>query len=65
MNEVRLVVDPQVCVGIGQCEALEPDVFEIDDDGVAVTLGAGTLPIERANAVTEACPSGAISVIHG
>lgn len=59
---VTVRVDGAVCVGIGQCEAFEPDTFEVDDDGVAVVLGEGRLPRDRAEAAIERCPSGAISL---
>jgi ferredoxin len=32
----RIDVDRERCVGSGACEALAPDVFEVDDDGVLV-----------------------------
>ncbi len=59
---VRLVVDDAICVGIGQCEALEPDTLVVDDDGVSNVVEGATLPAERAAIVIERCPSGAISV---
>lgn len=58
----RLTVDRDACVGIGQCEVLEPDAFEVDDEGVAVALGP--LPVDRARIVVERCPSGAISIVE-
>lgn len=62
-DEVRLVVDTDVCVGIGQCEALEPDAFDYDEDaGHASFRHGASLPADRAEAVIRACPSGAISI---
>ena len=34
----RVEVDRDRCVGSGTCEALAPDVFEVDDDGVLAVL---------------------------
>lgn len=63
---VRLAVDGTRCVCVGQCELLEPEVFRVDDDeGIAVVVGGGRLPVERAQRVVESCPSGAISVVDG
>jgi ferredoxin len=60
---VEVSVDRNRCVGVGQCELLEPDVFRVDDDdGLAVVIGAATLPRPRADVVVEKCPSGAISI---
>ena len=37
---VRLTLDTEVCIGVGQCELLAPDVFELDDDeGTARMVG--------------------------
>jgi ferredoxin len=61
---VRVVIDAEVCVGIGQCEALEPEVFVYDEDeGRARVRDGATLPPERAEAAVRACPSGAISIV--
>lgn len=62
-DRVRLTVDRDVCIGVGQCELLEPDVFRLDDDDeLAVIIGDGTLPRERADVVVDKCPSGAIAI---
>lgn len=62
MTGYRLVVDADVCVGIGQCELLEPDVISIGDSGMAEVADGATLPLDRARAVVERCPSGAVSM---
>jgi len=60
-DAVKLVVDHDVCVGIGQCDMLEPDAFEYDEEaGLATVRDGVTLPADRAEAVIKACPSGAI-----
>ncbi len=59
---VALVVDQALCVGVGQCELLEPDVFRIDDDsGLAQVIGGSSLPLSRADISIDRCPSGAIT----
>ena len=35
---MKLVVDKDICIGCGACAAICPDVFEIDDDGLAVSV---------------------------
>jgi len=63
---VAVEVDSDVCIGVGQCELLEPAVFRVDDDdGMGVVIGSGQLAAERAAAVIEACPSGAIRIRAG
>ena len=51
------------CVGVGQCELLEPDLFRVDDDtGTATIVGEPELPSQRAEAIVDQCPSGAIQI---
>lgn len=60
---VRLTLDAEKCIGVGQCELLEGDVFQLDDDeGVAVIVGDPVLPADRAAVVVEKCPSQAIQI---
>ena len=61
---VRVAVDDERCIGGGQCEMLEPDVFVVDDDeAVSSVIGTGTLPRERADVVVHRCPGAAISIV--
>ena len=63
---VRLAVDREACIGVGQCELLEPDVFRLDDDDeLAEVIGEGALPRDRAEVVVDKCPSGAITIVEG
>ncbi len=63
-DRVRVVVDESVCVGIGQCEMLEPDVFRIGDDAISTVAAGATLERAAAETVVERCPSGAISIVE-
>ncbi len=61
---VTLQIDAEVCIGVGQCELLEPDTFRLDDDeGMSHVIGEGTLPRSRADVVIDKCPSSAISIV--
>lgn len=61
---VKVSIDGDVCIGVGQCELLEPDVFELDEDeGLAHTKGEAMLPADRAAIAVDKCPSGAISIV--
>lgn len=60
---VTVELDDEVCVGVGQCELLEGDVFRLDDDeGISTVIGDGRLPRRRAEIVVDKCPSSAISI---
>ncbi len=63
---LELRVDADRCIGVGQCELLEPDVFQLDDDeGISTAVGNRRLPRDRADTVIDRCPSGAISIVDG
>lgn len=56
---VKVVVDRDLCVGHGLCEALADQLFTVEDDGVARVL-LDELPgelLDRARQAVAACPS--------
>jgi len=62
-DTVEIVVDDQLCIGVGQCEMLEPLVFRVNDDtGFATVLPDTTLSRSRAEAAADRCPSRAITI---
>ena len=64
-ESVRVTVDEERCIGGGQCEMLEPDVFLLDDDeAISSVIGSGALPRPRAEVVVHRCPGAAISIVE-
>jgi ferredoxin len=61
-DTVRLTLDAEACIGVGQCELLEPTVFRLDDDNISVFVGERDLLRPRAEIVVDKCPSGAIQI---
>lgn len=61
-SPVELYVDDTICVGMGRCEVVEPDVFEIDDDAISQVIGVSSFTAERAKVVMFECPTGAIKI---
>ena len=62
---VLVAVDSVRCIGGGQCEMLEPEVFLLDDDEAASSvIGTGVLPRLRAEVVVHRCPGAAISIVE-
>lgn len=60
----KIVVDWDKCTGMGMCESLAPDVFEVDDDG-SLILHSETVPDGQEDDVREAvasCPTEALSL---
>lgn len=67
MNTLRIAVDRARCSGIGICESLDPDRFEVDEDGTLIVHddavpSAGIEEIEHAVA---SCPAAALSLVRG
>ena len=59
---MKFKVDKEICIGCGACSAIAPDVFEIDDDGLA-TATINEVPEElKEDAIDamEGCPVNAI-----
>jgi len=60
---MKLVVDKDICIGCGACQATAPDVFEINDEGLADVL-VEEVPEELnedALDALEGCPVSAIA----
>jgi len=55
---VRINVDRDVCEGLGMCEAMASDFFELDDDDVMHVLDESPEESQRAHvhAAVQACP---------
>jgi ferredoxin len=63
---MKVVVDRAKCTGLGICESLAPDFFEVDDNGELVQRQEEVGPEELA-AVEEAvrgCPTEALRIVH-
>jgi ferredoxin len=55
------------CVGHAQCAAVAPDLWDVDDDGYAVSKINGDVPAEleaAARASVNACPESAITIVE-
>ena len=68
MNEriqLRVTVDRERCQGHTRCNAIAPELFELDDLGNAREVGDGLVPpeLEQKARLAEAnCPEEAVSV---
>ncbi len=59
---VTMAIDTERCLGVGQCELLEPEVFRVDDDdGLSKIIGTACFALARAEVLADRSPSGAIS----
>lgn len=58
---MKLIVDKNICIGCGACQAICPDVFEIEDDGLAAAKNTiNDNNKEDAIDAKEGCPVSAI-----
>jgi ferredoxin len=55
---MRIVADLGKCEGLGMCEAMAPDFFEVGEDGVVEVLDAEPGEEHRTDltAAVDACP---------
>ena len=62
----RIEVDRDRCTGIGICESLDPDHFEVLDDGSLAVLKAAVADdeLEQAVAAIDGCPAEALRLIR-
>ncbi|QRP43242.1 ferredoxin [Amycolatopsis sp. FDAARGOS 1241] len=61
---MRIEADRALCDGLGMCEAMAPDFFEVGDDGTVVVLDETPGEEHRADltAAADACPVLALKV---
>jgi len=61
---MKVIVKNDACIGCGACASIEPDVFVLDDEGMATVKGAEVPEDKVASAkeAAESCPTGAIVV---
>ncbi len=60
----KIVVDHDKCTGLGICESIAPDVFEVDDDGSLLLLEEEPAENRRdeLREAVDGCPTGALSI---
>ncbi len=62
---MKTQVSKDLCIGCELCPSLEPSLYRMDDDGLAVAVKNSTLSdeeAEKAREAAESCPVDAISV---
>lgn len=62
---MKVVLDSQRCQGHNRCYALAPEIFDVDDYGMAVLLGDGVVPAgleDKAMLAIANCPEFAITL---
>jgi ferredoxin len=52
-------------MGSGNCSFWAPEVFDLDDDGVAVVLDPNAQPEDKIVLAAQGCPTQAIALFRG
>ena len=57
---MKVVIDRDLCTGIGNCVAVAPSVFKLDASGKAVTGNLKSVTEEKLREAAESCPLNAV-----
>lgn len=64
---MRICVNANLCQGHNRCFSLAPELFEVDDFGLATAVNDGQVPAgmeEKAQLAIDNCPEFAITVVE-
>ena len=61
---MRIVADTNRCEGLGMCEAMQPEFFEVGEDGTVVVLSDQPDEAHRTQlqAAVDSCPVSALTL---
>ena len=59
---MKVRVDKELCIGVGNCVAFAPTVFELDEENKAVVLDPASVDDDTLMEAAESCPESAIIV---
>jgi len=61
---MKAKVNKDICIGCGACQAIAPDVFELEDDGLAICKQDIVDEDKKEDAIeaADSCPTGAIEI---
>jgi ferredoxin len=64
VNIMRIVVDRSKCTGLGLCESVAPDFFEVQEDGSLELLQSEAAEVQRPELLraVQVCPTSALSL---
>ena len=64
MDELKIEINRELCMGSGNCSFWAPGVFDLDDDGIAIILDPEGDPEEKIVLAAQGCPTQAITVLR-
>ncbi len=60
MSDLKIMIDRTKCTGEAICVGIAPEVFDLDEDGIAVVVGSEGANREAVLEAAESCPADAI-----
>jgi ferredoxin len=60
---MKVRIDRNLCTGLGNCVALAPTVFELDEEDKAVVLDPASVDDDALIEAAESCPYDAIIIL--
>lgn len=63
-GNIEIRIDRDTCMGSGNCQFWAPNVFDLDDEGVAVVVNAAGDPGEKVVLAARGCPTQSITVFR-
>lgn len=59
---IRIEINPETCIGSGNCGFWAPSTFDIGDDNVAFVVDPTGDPLEVIRKAAEGCPTRSITI---
>ena len=59
---MKVKVDRELCIGVGNCVVIAPTVFELDDENKVVVLDPASVDERIILEAAESCPQSAIII---
>ena len=59
---MKVRVDRDLCIGVGNCVAFTPTVFQLDEENKAIVLDPSSVDDDTLLEAAESCPENAIIV---
>ncbi len=59
---MKVKVDRDACIGVGNCVAFAPTVFQLDKENKAVVLDASSVDLNTLLEAAKSCPENAIII---
>jgi ferredoxin len=59
---MKIKIDRERCIGVGNCVAIAPTVFKLDNENKVIVLDPGSAAEETVLEAAESCPENAIAI---